>query len=150
MQKLENISVRVLQVLGIVLFALLTVTSLIFTRFFQLDYQSEIPYNQVDFFLLTLLGTLILAGLSIWLGSRVVSGEEKAERNLKLLLAVVLCWMLAAGLIWIGLANSTPVSDQNMIWKIPVLLSVPAGTYGLGVCDTAHIWGRELPGASGI
>ena len=38
MQKLENISVRVLQVLGIVLFALLTVTSLIFTRFFQLDY----------------------------------------------------------------------------------------------------------------
>ena len=116
MQKLENISVRVLQVLGIVLFALLTVTSLIFTRFFQLDYQSEIPYNQVDFFLLTLLGTLILAGLSIWLGSRVVSGEEKAERNLKLLLAVVLCWMLAAGLIWIGLANSTPVSDQNMIY----------------------------------
>ena len=116
MQKLETISARLLRGIGIVLFVLLTVTSLIFTRFFQMDYQSEIPYNQVDFFVITLAGTVILAALSLWLSSFLLRREETAERNLKILLAVVLCWMLAAGFLWIALAKSTPVSDQNMIY----------------------------------
>ena len=81
-----------------------------------MDYQSEIPYNQVDFFVITLAGTVILAALSLWLSSFLLRREETAERNLKILLAVVLCWMLAAGFLWIALAKSTPVSDQNMIY----------------------------------
>lgn len=116
MRKIETISVRLLKALGLALFALLTATSLIFTRFFQNDYQSEIPYNQVDFFVLTLAGTVVLAALSMWLSSFLLRKEETAERNLKILLAAALCWMLAAGFLWIGLAKSTPVSDQNMIY----------------------------------
>ena len=116
MRRLEAISVRFLKAAGIALFVLLTVTSLIFTRYFQKDYQSEIPYSQVDFFVLTLAGTVLLAVLSMWLSSLLLRREETAERNLKLLLAVVLCWMLASGFLWIALAKSTPVSDQNMIY----------------------------------
>ncbi len=116
MQRLEAISVRFLKAAGIALFVLLTVTSLIFTRYFQKDYQSEIPYGQVDFFVLTLAGTVLLTVLSMWLSSLLLRREETAERNLKLLLAVVLCWMLASGFLWIVLAKSTPVSDQNMIY----------------------------------
>ena len=116
MRRLEAISVRFLKAAGIALFVLLTVTSLIFTRYFQKDYQSEIPYSQVDFFVLTLAGAVLLAALSMWLSSFLLRREETAERNLKLLLAVVLCWMLASGFLWIVLAKSTPVSDQNMIY----------------------------------
>ena len=69
MRRLEAISVRFLKAAGIALFVLLTVTSLIFTRYFQKDYQSEIPYSQVDVFVLTLAGTVLLAVLSMWLSS---------------------------------------------------------------------------------
>ena len=117
MQKLENISVRVLQVLGIVLFALLTVTSTIFTRFFPAKYEAEIPYNQIDFFLITGLGTIILAALAMWISAFMTRREEKAERNLRILLAVVMIWFLAAGLLWIVMAKSTPIADQVMVYS---------------------------------
>ena len=117
MQKLETLSIRVLQILGIALFILLCVTSVLFTRFFPAAYEAEIPYNQVDFFLLTCLGMGVMGILAVWLGRFLTDKEEKAEKNLKILLAIVLLWTLAAGLLWIGLAKSTPIADQAMVYS---------------------------------
>ena len=64
MQKLETLSIRVLQILGIALFILLCVTSVLFTRFIPAAYEAEIPYNQVDFFLLTCLGLGVMGMLA--------------------------------------------------------------------------------------
>ena len=89
-QRLEGMAAGMVHVLGIIIFALLCVTSLIFTRFFPAGYDPEIPYNQIDFFLVTLLGAVILAVLALWLGCFLTRKEEKAERNLRLLLSVVL------------------------------------------------------------
>ena len=114
--RLEGLAAGILHVLGILLFVLLSVTSLVFTRFFQADYAQEKPFNQIDFFPLTLFGAVILAVLALWIGSWLIRNEEKAERNLRILLAAVLVWTLAAGLLWVGIARSVPVSDQNMIY----------------------------------
>lgn len=115
-QRLEGMAAGMVHVLGIIIFALLCVTSLIFTRFFPAGYDPEIPYNQIDFFLVTLLGAVILAVLALWLGCFLTRREEKAERNLRLLLSVVLFWILAAGILWIWWSKSTPVSDQYMTY----------------------------------
>ena len=114
--RLEGLAAGILHVLGILLFVLLSVTSLVFTRFFQADHAQEKPFNQIDFFPLTLFGAVILAVLALWIGSWLIRNEEKAERNLRILLAAVLVWTLAAGLLWVGIARSVPVSDQNMIY----------------------------------
>ena len=47
-QRLEGMAAGMVHVLGIIIFALLCVTSLIFTRFFPAGYDPEIPYNQID------------------------------------------------------------------------------------------------------
>lgn len=116
MQKFEKVSIRVLHILGIVLFLVLSITAIIFTRYFQLDLGEEVPYNQVDFFPLTLAGTVLMAVLALWFGSLLTRREETAERNLRVLLIVSMTWMFAAGLLWVTLAKSTPVSDQYMIY----------------------------------
>ena len=59
---------------------------------------------------------MILAVLALWLGCFLTRKEEKAERNLRLLLSVVLLWILAAGILWIWWSKSTPVSDQYMTY----------------------------------
>lgn len=115
-EKLEDMSAGAVHILGILLFALLCVTSLIFTRFFPGDYEQEIPYNQIDFFVLTVFGTVILAAVSLWLGKWLTRSQEQAERNLRILLGAVLLWMLAAGLLWIYWSKSSPISEQEMVF----------------------------------
>ena len=107
--KLEPLAERVVAILGILIFALLSITSLIFTRYFPADYSGEIPYNRVDFFVFTAALALVIGILAMWLG-RVLLRYEKA------VLAVVLLWMLLAGVLWIGLAKSSPISDQGMLY----------------------------------
>lgn len=115
-QKLEGMAVGLVRALGIALFALLCVTSLVFTRFFHGEYEVEIPFNQIDFFLLTVLGTVILGALVLWLGSRLTCRSDRTEKNLKILLFLVLLWTLAAGFLWNAWAVSTPGWDQYMVY----------------------------------
>ena len=115
-QKLEGLASGIVHWIGIIVFVLLCVTSLIFTRFFPADYSQEIPLNQVDFFLVTLLGTGILAALSAWLGGFLTRSQENGERNLRILLGAVLLWVLAAGLLWILWSKSSPISEQAMVY----------------------------------
>ncbi len=113
---LESIASGFVHVLGLLMFAFLSVSSLIFTRFFPQYYDAEVPYNQIDFFPVTLLGTGILAFLAVWAGRFLTRREENAKRNLKILLAAVLGWMLLAGLFWVFTADSTPMVDQKLVF----------------------------------
>lgn len=115
-QKLEGAASRIVHVIGIIIFVLLCVTSLIVTRFFPADYSQEMPFNQVDFFLVTLLGTGILAVLAVWIGGFLTRLQNTGERNLRILLGIVLLWVLAAGLLWILWSKSSPISEQAMVY----------------------------------
>lgn len=111
----EDISIKWIRRIGIVLFTLLCAASLFFTRYFPEDYGQEIPYNRIALFPLTLLGAVLLAAGVWWLGERVTRDPGRAERNLKLLLYGDLTWILAGGAWWVTVSGCTPVSDQMMV-----------------------------------
>lgn len=115
-KNLENIAARIVCGLGIIVFFLLSATALFFTRYFAGDYSSERPYNRADFFVVTAIGAVILAALSIWLGRMLTRSAERAERNLKILLALTMMWVLAAGLLWIHWSKTSPFGDQRMVF----------------------------------
>lgn len=114
-EKLENWAGGFLVWASLILFVFLTVTSLIFTRYFPKDYSEEIPLNRVAVFPLTLLGAAALLTVIVWLGNRVVCSPEKGERRLRILLGLVLGWIFLTGTVWVFAAHSCPISDQAMI-----------------------------------
>ena len=110
---LEYFSGYVVHWLCIIVFVLLTMSAFVFTRYFSKDYQGEIPHNRFDFLSLQialLLGMLLLISVK-----RILKEEARRERNLRLLLIIVLGWSLIFGTVWVLLARSEPVSEQIMV-----------------------------------
>ena len=110
---LEQLSRRVVHWLCLAVFILLTLSALLFTRYFSKIYQGEIPHNRWDF--LSLPGALLIGLLLLVLVKQILKKEEYRERNLRILLGVVLIWSLVFGIVWVLLARSVPVSDQMMV-----------------------------------
>jgi hypothetical protein len=100
--------------ISLVIFLLLFTASLFFTRYFASDYSAEIPLNKTAVFPLTLLGAMLLAAAVLWVSKKVASGQN-GERNLHILLGIVLVWVILFGTVWVLICKSTPISDQFMI-----------------------------------
>ena len=88
--KLQKAADRVIAVLGLALFGVLTGFSLFFTSYFALTYE-EIPYQMTD--LLPLV--LALSGIAVWILHLItgwmLNGEERRqERRIRILLGLVL------------------------------------------------------------
>lgn len=126
------------------IFLVLTVTSLIFTRYFVADYSIEKPYVKIAWFPLILLGAALLGRVVYRIACCISEDAVRGKRQVRCLLLIVLIWCLLFGAVWVLLAASTPVADQYMvatsaellctgqlwpsgIWKISVLLSVSGG-----------------------
>ena len=112
---LEQLSARVVHILGILLFLILTAISLFFTRYFVQDYSVEKPYTRLAVFPLTLLFAGILCFFVLFIGRRIADGSGREQRRVRILLGAVLLWSLFFGSVWVLLAKSTPVADQYMV-----------------------------------
>lgn len=88
---------------------ILTITSLIFTRYFPVDYKKEIPYVKISDFPWTLLGGVI-AGLFILKISTYISEDDvKGKRQVRYILLCVLVWCMFFGMFWVYMAVCTPI-----------------------------------------
>ncbi len=110
---LEWISARLVQGIGIFIFCLLCISSLIFTRDFPIGL--EIPCNKIAVFPLTLLGAAVLCAGILWLAGKVTEDPGTAKRRLRILLCVDLAWIILSGIAWVLLCRSDPVADQAMV-----------------------------------
>ncbi len=113
--KLQKAADRVIAVLGLALFGVLTGFSLFFTSYFALTYE-EIPYQMTD--LLPLV--LALSGIAVWILHLItgwmLNGEERRqERRIRILLGLVLVCALAFGVWWVRAAKCIPLGDQASV-----------------------------------
>lgn len=113
--KLELMAGSMVHWIGLVSFGFLLIASLLFTRYFPADYQGEIPLSRIDWIPITLLETVALGAVILYLSRKLVCQEETAERNVRILLGLVLGWIAVFGVSWALLSKSIPVSDQYMI-----------------------------------
>ena len=116
-RNLEEFAGKFVGVLSGLMFLLLTGVSLFTTRCFPSDYANEIPYEQMDFFPITLVFALLLGAVVLFLGKQIVKLPEKGERNLKIFLVLVMLWVFILGYLWIRLSLSSPISEQGMVFS---------------------------------
>lgn len=109
--KLELMAGSMVHWIGMVSFGFLLIASLLFTRYFPADYQGEIPLSRIDWIPITLLETVALGAVILYLSRKLVCQEETAERNVRILLGLVLGWIAVFGVSWALLSKSIPVSD---------------------------------------
>lgn len=112
-RSLEQASGTMIHWFCIIIFFLLTLSALLFTRYFPKDYQEEIPYNCLD--LLSLAGAVMIGASLLLFGRRLMREEGRKERNLRILFGVVLSWIVLFGIVWGLISKSIPVSDQLMV-----------------------------------
>lgn len=115
MKKLETIAEKFLLAAGLLLFALLTASSFVFTRYFAEDFSTELPYSRSDLFFWAAAGAVLLGGLIVWLSGKIADGSSGERKKIWRLETAVLLWCFFAGVLWVVLAKSTPVSDQLMV-----------------------------------
>ncbi len=115
MKKLETIAEKFLLAAGLLLFALLTAASFVFTRYFAEDFSTELPYSRSDLFFWAAAGAVLLGGLIVWLSGKIADGSSGERKKIWRLETAVLLWCFFAGVLWVILAKSTPVSDQLMV-----------------------------------
>lgn len=113
--KLEGLAVCVVHWIGIFMFFLLSLASLIYTRYFPADYDGEIPLNRVAIFPLTLLGMAVIALGIVYAGNWILKDAQKEEQRLATLLWAVLLWVAAVGTMWVVISRCDPISDQLMV-----------------------------------
>ena len=111
----EGLSCKAVWFLSTLIFLVLTVTSLIFTRYFAADYSIETPYVKIAWFPLTFLGAALLGWVIYRIACCVSEDAVRGKRQVRCLLLIVLIWCLVFGAAWVILAASTPVADQYMV-----------------------------------
>ena len=112
---LESLSCKAVWFLNTLIFLVLTVTSLIFTRYFVADYSIEKPYVKIAWFPLILLGAALLGRVIYRIACCISEDAVRGKRQVRCLLLIVLIWCLLFGAVWVLLAASTPVADQYMV-----------------------------------
>ncbi len=114
--KLIKAADRTVSVLGLLLFGTLAGVSLFTTVYFRTTYE-EIPYQTGDILPLALVCSALGAWLLHLAADFILKKEEARERRLRILLAAVLCWVLAFTAWWVFAAKCIPVGDQASVCK---------------------------------
>lgn len=112
--KLLKLADRVISVLGLLLFGVLTGISLFTTVYFATTYE-EIPYQKADSFVVVLLFGACFVLLMELAASWILKKAEGQEKRIRLLLGAVLLYTLAFGIYWVFAAKCIPLGDQASV-----------------------------------
>lgn len=112
--KLLKLADRMISILGLLLFGILTGISLFTTVYFTTQYE-EIPYQKGDLFPVVVLVCAALTFLMYCASQWILGKEEMQEKRIRILLGLVLLYTLVFCVLWVTGACCIPVGDQASV-----------------------------------